>query len=151
MIAMKFGGTSVEDAKAINRLAEIVKGRSGHKPVVVVSAMAKVTDALVAMSNAAANGALSDALKQLRQLRQRHFKVLDDLVSGKRETAVGSIRVGSEKGPHGHAVGATFLLGRRLYAAASRYSIAKGVASGTIRSNQAPSPHRNCVPSGRVR
>ena len=86
MIAMKFGGTSVEDAKAINRLAEIVKGRSGHKPVVVVSAMAKVTDALVAMSNAAANGALSDALKQLRQLRQRHFKVLDDLVSGKRET-----------------------------------------------------------------
>lgn len=85
MILMKFGGTSVEDAKAIGRLAEIVKGRRDRNPVVVVSAMAKVTDALVAMSNAAANGALPDALKQLRQLRQRHFTVLGDLVSGKRE------------------------------------------------------------------
>ncbi len=85
MIVMKFGGTSVEDAKAISRLAEIVKGRHDRKPVVVVSAMSKVTDALVAMSNAAANGALPEALKQLRQLRQRHFTVLGDLVSGKRE------------------------------------------------------------------
>jgi aspartate kinase len=86
MIVMKFGGTSVEDAKAISRLAEIVKGRLDRKPVVVVSAMAKVTDALVAMSHAAANGALPEALKQLRQLRQRHLTVLGELVNGKRET-----------------------------------------------------------------
>jgi len=85
MIVMKFGGTSVEDAKAINRLAEIIKGRRDRKPVVVVSAMAKVTDALVALSHAAANGALPEALKHLRQLRQRHLTVLGDLVNGKRE------------------------------------------------------------------
>ena len=85
MIVMKFGGTSVEDAKAIGRLAEIVKERLDGKPVVIVSAMAKVTDALVAMSHAAANGALADALKLLRQLRQRHFAVLSELVNGKRE------------------------------------------------------------------
>ena len=46
MIVMKFGGTSVQDAKAIERAAAIVKGRLEQKPVVVVSAMAKVTDQL---------------------------------------------------------------------------------------------------------
>jgi aspartate kinase len=85
MIVMKFGGTSVEDARAISRLADIVKSRLDRKPVVIVSAMAKVTDSLVAMSHAAASGALPDALKLLRQLKQRHLTVLSDLVNGKRE------------------------------------------------------------------
>ena len=47
MIVMKFGGTSVEDAKAIDRAAAIVEGRLAQQPVVVVSAMAKVTDQLL--------------------------------------------------------------------------------------------------------
>ncbi|MGH9537728.1 MAG: hypothetical protein ACRD3H_07380, partial [Terriglobales bacterium] len=42
MIVMKFGGTSVQDAKAIERAAAIVNDRLEQKPVVVVSAMAKV-------------------------------------------------------------------------------------------------------------
>ena len=50
MIVMKFGGTSVQDAKAIDRVAQIVQGRLAERPVVVVSAMAKVTDALLAMA-----------------------------------------------------------------------------------------------------
>ena len=45
-VIMKFGGTSVEDSTAIDRVAEIVCSRLGHDPVVVVSAMAKVTDQL---------------------------------------------------------------------------------------------------------
>ncbi len=53
MIVMKFGGTSVQDAKAIERAAAIVKERLPQKPVVVVSAMAKVTDQLLAMARAA--------------------------------------------------------------------------------------------------
>jgi aspartate kinase len=46
LVVMKFGGTSVEDAVAITRTAGIVQGRcdKGLAPVVVVSAMAKVTD-----------------------------------------------------------------------------------------------------------
>ena len=46
LVVMKFGGTSVEDAKAMLRTAAIVRGRRerGLSPVVVVSAMAKVTD-----------------------------------------------------------------------------------------------------------
>jgi len=53
MIVMKFGGTSVEDAKAIDRVASIVEGRLSQQPVVVVSAMAKVTDTLLTMARAA--------------------------------------------------------------------------------------------------
>jgi len=53
MIVMKFGGTSVQDAKAIDRVAHIVQGRAADRPVVVVSAMAKVTDSLLAMGKAA--------------------------------------------------------------------------------------------------
>ena len=57
MIVMKFGGTSVQDAKAIDRAAQIVQGRLADRPVVVVSAMAKVTDSLLAMGKAAGSGA----------------------------------------------------------------------------------------------
>jgi len=55
LVVMKFGGTSVEDAKAIDRTAGIVRGRrdKGLTPIVVVSAMAKVTDQLLAAANAA--------------------------------------------------------------------------------------------------
>jgi aspartate kinase len=82
MIVMKFGGTSVQDAKAIQRVASIVEGRRSQKPVVVVSAMSKVTDSLIAMSSAAAKGDLKQALKIARQLRQRHFTVLAALATG---------------------------------------------------------------------
>ena len=50
MIVCKFGGTSVADAAAIARLVEIVRGRSAERPVVVVSALAGVTDALLGLA-----------------------------------------------------------------------------------------------------
>ena len=62
MIVMKFGGTSVENAAAIERAASIVCGRLAQRPVVVVSAMAKVTDALLAMGRAAGAGNRDHAL-----------------------------------------------------------------------------------------
>ena len=58
LVVMKFGGTSVEDASAILRTARIVAGRvaQGLQPVVVVSAMAKVTDLLISAAATAARG-----------------------------------------------------------------------------------------------
>ena len=50
MIVMKFGGTSVESAAAIERVAGIVKAREERRPVVVVSAMGKTTNKLLAMA-----------------------------------------------------------------------------------------------------
>ena len=48
VVIMKFGGTSVEDATAIERTSRIVRGRRerGLDAVVVVSAMGKTTDRL---------------------------------------------------------------------------------------------------------
>ena len=53
MIVAKFGGTSVANAAAISRLIEIVRTRVADRPVVVVSALAKVTDALLGLARLA--------------------------------------------------------------------------------------------------
>jgi len=80
MIVMKFGGTSVEDAKAINRAADIVKGRRADRPVVVVSAMARITDQLLSMARAAGDGDRKTALKLARALRERHYETAGELL-----------------------------------------------------------------------
>src|SRR6266404_1779328 len=80
MIVMKFGGTSVEDARAIERVAAIVKGRVAQKPVVVVSAMAKVTDTLLTMARAAGAGERKTALKLCRSLQERHYNTASELL-----------------------------------------------------------------------
>src|SRR5947208_15515845 len=100
MIVMKFGGTSVEDAKAIDRAAEIVRGRLAQRPVVVVSAMSKVTDQLLAMGRAAGAGDRKTALKHSRALRDRHYNTegLDLRDQGRREPpndAGGDVQAGS--------------------------------------------------------
>ena len=80
MIVMKFGGTSVQDAKAIERAAQIVQGRLADGPVVVVSAMSKVTDSLLAMGKAAGSGDRKGALKMARSLRERHYDTAGELL-----------------------------------------------------------------------
>ena len=80
MIVMKFGGTSVEDANAIDRAAKIVHGRLAQRPVVVVSAMSKVTDQLLAMGRAAGAGDRKTALKLSRALRERHYNTAGELL-----------------------------------------------------------------------
>ena len=79
---MKFGGTSVEDTTAIDRTASIVRGRRdrGLSPVVVVSAMAKVTDQLLAAANAAGRGDKAGALAINARLRHRHVETAAQLL-----------------------------------------------------------------------
>src|SRR4051812_25049276 len=74
LVVMKFGGTSVEDPTAINRTASIVAGRvaAGKQTVVVVSAMAKVTDLLLRAAASAAQGDRTGALAISSRLRARH-------------------------------------------------------------------------------
>ena len=83
LVVMKFGGTSVEDAKAIERTADIVRSRrdKGLTPIVVVSAFAKVTDQLFAAAAAAARGDRSGALAVTARLRNRHVETATVLVS----------------------------------------------------------------------
>src|SRR5215469_104225 len=84
MIVMKFGGTSVESAEAIERVAKIVASRRQRLPVVVVSAMAKVTDQLVSMGQKAASGDSDGALELQRDMRERHFQAAKELLGAKR-------------------------------------------------------------------
>src|SRR6204780_2329380 len=74
LVVMKFGGPSVEDGPAIGRTAAIVAGRiaNGKSPVVIVSAMAKVTDQLLRAAAAAAQGDRTGALAISSRLRARH-------------------------------------------------------------------------------
>ena len=74
MIVMKFGGTSVESREAISRLVEIVRGALDRQPVVVVSAMGKTTNSLLAIAATAAAGARAEALKQVTALRALHHR-----------------------------------------------------------------------------
>jgi len=80
VVVMKFGGTSVEDADAIRRLISIVQSRNDGQPVVVVSALAKVTDQLLEAGRAAANGRLGFALASVRDIYVRHELLADALV-----------------------------------------------------------------------
>ena len=95
MIVMKFGGTSVESAAAIDRVAGIVRERLPRKPVVVVSAMGKTTNKLLEIAHQAVNGHREQALRQLYDLRdfhlresnmertvEEHFQELSDLTRG---------------------------------------------------------------------
>ena len=74
LVVMKFGGTSVEDSAAISRTTAIVAGRvaQGKSPVVVVSAMAKVTDQLLRAAAAASLGDRTGSLAISSRLRARH-------------------------------------------------------------------------------
>ncbi len=74
MIVMKFGGTSVESAAAIERVASIVKARAARHPVVVVSAMGKTTNKLLALANAAISGEREDYIRQIHDLRDFHSR-----------------------------------------------------------------------------
>ena len=58
MLVLKFGGTSVGDAKAISQVAQIIKNTKEKDPnvVVVTSAMSGVTNTLIAAATAAAQG-----------------------------------------------------------------------------------------------
>ena len=74
MIVMKFGGSSVESATAIGRVASIVKARVDQKPIVVVSAMGKTTNKLLAIASAAISGKREDYIRQLHDLRDYHSR-----------------------------------------------------------------------------
>jgi aspartate kinase len=89
MVVQKFGGTSVADPEAIRRLIEIVRTartRDGRGPVVVVSAMSKVTDALLAIASTAGAGRTGEALQRVDELRERHAAAVRGLVSGPAQT-----------------------------------------------------------------
>jgi len=90
MIVCKFGGTSVQDAEAMTRLAHIIRARRDKQPVVVASAMGKTTNQLLEAAQTAATGKRQEALDLLTKIKEKHFKEAQKM-------GIASQRIGSPK------------------------------------------------------
>ena len=77
---MKFGGTSVANEEAISRTISIVEGKLSEKPIVVVSALSKVTDLLYKICDAASKKNRIEMLELSAQLRARHLELYEKLL-----------------------------------------------------------------------
>jgi aspartate kinase len=87
VIVVKFGGTSVGDADAIHRTAEIVRARLERAPIVVVSALAGTTNALIALAEQASRGQLIGAVRNVQALREHHLQQAELLLGATPECA----------------------------------------------------------------
>lgn len=85
MIVMKFGGTSVRDSGAVQRLIRIVSEKSPQKTVVVVSALAGVTDALTQIARHSAKGQVDEAVALSAGLEERHLTMAEELLADDKE------------------------------------------------------------------
>lgn len=79
MLVMKFGGTSVGDPEAMARVAAIIGARLDRWPAVVVSAVAKTTDELVALAEAAAQVDQPRTAALTEWIIQKHTKIVAEL------------------------------------------------------------------------
>jgi len=75
MVVFKFGGASVKNAEAVINVAAIVKEFGGPSLVVVVSAMAKTTNALEKLTHHYLQGEKAAMLEVFKQVREFHFEI----------------------------------------------------------------------------
>lgn len=76
----KFGGASLADAQAIGHAVAIVRAHRSEPPVVVVSAMAGATDALLTVAARAERGEDGAVLKLIAELRAKYAKAARSVV-----------------------------------------------------------------------
>lgn len=78
MQVYKFGGASIQNADAITNVGEILKGVKEDQLVIVISAIGKTTNKLVALTNAYLN-LQSNVNELLEEIKQDHFRIIQDL------------------------------------------------------------------------
>jgi aspartate kinase len=83
---MKFGGTSVANFEAITRTISIVESKLSEKPIVVVSALSKVTDLLYKIADTAAIGNKPQVDELINELRERHTSTASELLANDDKT-----------------------------------------------------------------
>ena len=84
MIVMKFGGTSVEDAKSMHTVIEIIRKEQAQTPVVVLSAISGATNILLKSARTAQEGKLQDAILLLNELFDRHVTLMENLIDDRK-------------------------------------------------------------------
>lgn len=96
-LVMKFGGTSVGSVAAVNQTTNIIKQNRSDwdNLVVVVSAMAGVTDMLLRAAHAAIDSNINDVNATSYELRNMHLDVIEKLIA--RQEIKASTSVAFEK------------------------------------------------------
>jgi aspartate kinase len=89
MKIFKFGGASVNSAKAVKNVASVLQSFKGENLVVVFSAMGKTTNAMEAIVESAYKNK-SDLGKHLDDLHLFHKKILDGLFDDKKKPGISS-------------------------------------------------------------
>src|SRR5207249_11700100 len=94
MIVMKFGGTSVGDARRIRGAAEIVRDYADAEDViVVVSAVSGVTDMLIVGAQRAAAKQGFEALQLVLNVQKLHADIIEGLqLDGEKATLTGEVQ-----------------------------------------------------------
>jgi len=83
MIVLKFGGTSVKDSYWIDRSIDITNEQIERAPVLVSSAMSKVTDKLLSIGKFAEEKNKDGIAEAIEALKKMHFDVANDFLTGK--------------------------------------------------------------------
>ncbi len=95
MLVMKFGGSSVKNSEAVDRVSKIISSRIKNQPVVVVSATGDTTDRLVEILD------LIDANKHgamaiVDNIEQKHHTLVNEVVTDKTQQQTALIKVDAE-------------------------------------------------------
>jgi len=93
MIVLKFGGSSVKDAGAIDRVSSIIEERLDMHPVVIVSALGSTTDRLVEILDALEKANAPHARGILDDIRNHHEHVIGEVITQEdiRENVIGAL------------------------------------------------------------
>jgi aspartate kinase len=82
MVVMKFGGTSVQNAQMMDKTLSVVESRLEKAPVLVASAMAKVTDQLQEIAKVVGTGDEAAAERVVAQIEERHLACAREFLTG---------------------------------------------------------------------
>jgi len=83
---MKFGGTSIDTGENIRNVANIVKNNSkkGHKILVVVSALAGITNQLIHEAEEVKEGKEERIQEFIKELTEKHLQAIDKAIENKK-------------------------------------------------------------------
>ncbi len=82
MIVMKFGGTSIATAEAIERVSGIITDHIHYNPVVVASAMGKTTRNLLHIAQWSAAGDIEKSTRKLNEIIEYHHDLAFEVIPG---------------------------------------------------------------------
>ena len=90
MKVFKFGGASIKDAESIKNVANIIKNNLTDKPLIIISAAGKTTNALEKVVNEYFNNS-GKAFEALEDVRKMHYDIIDQLFDSDNENLYAEI------------------------------------------------------------